>query len=52
VIRLVKLSEQAMELIESQKTLPVLYRTHAVEPATLAPARVAAAVPLRIGAAS
>ena len=50
--RLVELSAQAMQLIELQKTLSVLYQTYAVEPATPAPGRMTAVPAARIGAPS
>jgi GAF domain-containing protein len=50
--RLVQLSGQAMQLIELQKTLSVLYQTYSVEKTMPAPARVAAADPVQIGAPS
>jgi GAF domain-containing protein len=50
--RLAEFSREAMQLIELQKTLSVLYQTYAVEPATPSPVRVAAAAPVRIGALS
>jgi GAF domain-containing protein len=50
--RLVEFSGQAMQLIELQKTLSVLYQTYTVEPATPSAVRVADAAPVPIGAPS
>ncbi len=48
--RLEAFSREAMQLIELQKTLSVLYQTYSVELATPSPVRVTAAAPVRIGA--
>jgi GAF domain-containing protein len=50
--RLVELSGQAMQLIELQKTLSVLYQAYSLEQAMPSPARVTAVPAARIGARS